>query len=148
MNKPILLVEDNDIDEMFALRAIAANNISNKVIVAHDGEEALHLLFGEGEYALPDGPLRPAVILLDLRLPKVSGLEVLRQIRANELTRLLPVVVMTSSKEDQDVVESYSLGANSYVRKPIKFDDLVSAISKLGMFWLLLNEHPDRNNSL
>lgn len=140
-NKAILLIEDNEVDELLTLRAIATNGIVNPVVVARDGEEALQILFGDDQTR----PLRPAVVILDLRLPKVSGFEVLQRLRASELTKLLPVVIMTSSKEDQDVVDGYRFGANSFVRKPVKFEELVKAINSLGMYWLLLNEHPDRS---
>ena len=143
--KPILLIEDNEVDEVLTLRAIEMNHISNPVIVARDGEEAMNLLFKHGVGGL-GAPVRPSVILLDLRLPKISGFDVLRSIRTNEDTKLFPVIIMTSSKEDRDVVEGYRLGANSYVRKPIKFEELVHAVNHLGMFWLLLNEHPDRDD--
>lgn len=146
--RPILLVEDNEVDELLTLRAFNLNRISNPVVVARDGAEALTFLFEQGPEEFGPGPLRPTIVLLDLRLPKVSGFEVLRAIRASALVKLIPVVIMTSSKEDEDVVESYRLGANSYVRKPIKFDELVEAVNRLGMYWLLLNVHPDRDQSL
>lgn len=142
--KPILLVEDNPDDEMLTLRAFRKNNITNDIVVARDGVEALDYLFATGTYAGLDESRMPQVILLDLKLPRIDGLEVLRQIRANEHTRLLPVVVLTSSKEEQDLVESYRLGANSYVRKPVNFDQFMEAARQLGMYWLLLNEAPTR----
>jgi len=132
MSQPILLIEDNPDDVALTLRALKKNNILNQVTVASDGAEALELL-------LADGPL-PGLILLDLKLPKVDGLEVLRRVRANERTQIIPVVVLTSSKLDEDVIASYRNGANAYVRKPVKFSDFVEAISTLGVFWLLLNE--------
>jgi two-component system, response regulator len=132
ISRPILLIEDNPDDVALTLRALKKNNILNQVTVANDGAEALELL-------LADGPL-PGLILLDLKLPKVDGLEVLRKIRANERTQIIPVVVLTSSKLDEDVIASYRNGANAYVRKPVKFADFVEAISTLGVFWLLLNE--------
>jgi two-component system, response regulator len=135
-NRHILLVEDNPDDEMLTLRALKRNSILNKVIVARDGAEALELLFAGGSA----GVTSPGLILLDLNLPKVDGLEVLRRIRADERTRLIPVVVLTSSKLDEDVIASYRNGANGYVRKPVKFSEFVEAISALGLFWLLLNE--------
>ena len=136
MAKVILLVEDNPDDEALTKRALKANNIGNEVMVARDGEEAIEYLFGN------DSREPPAVILLDLKLPKVDGLEVLKRIRESQRTRLLPVVILTSSKEEQDIVSGYSLGANSYVRKPVDFDEFVRATSQLGMYWLLLNEQP------
>jgi two-component system response regulator len=136
MNRHILLVEDNSDDEALTLRALKRNNILNKVTVAHDGAEALEFLFTDGGAdATP-----PGLVLLDLNMPKVDGLEVLRQIRADERTQLIPVVVLTSSKLDEDVIASYRNGANAYVRKPVKFSEFVEAVSTLGLFWLLLNE--------
>jgi two-component system response regulator len=135
-------VEDNPDDETLALRAFRKNNISNEIVVARDGVEALDYLFAQGQYAERDSRDLPAVVLLDLNLPKVSGLEVLRRIRENEYTRRLPVVILTSSKHEEDLVKSYDLGANSYVRKPVDFNDFVGAVSQLGMYWLLLNELP------
>jgi two-component system response regulator len=132
ISRPILLIEDNPDDVALTLRALKKNSILNQVAVASDGAEALELL-------LADGPL-PGLILLDLKLPKVDGLEVLRRVRANERTQIIPVVVLTSSKLDEDVIASYRNGANAYVRKPVKFSDFVEAISTLGVFWLLLNE--------
>ncbi|GAA3227638.1 response regulator [Dactylosporangium siamense] len=141
----ILLVEDNPDDVTFTLRAFAKNNIGNRVVVASDGAEAIELL------QPPDGatPLRPALILLDMKLPKYDGLEVLRRIRADPATQPLPVVVLTTSSEERDIVESYRLGANSYVRKPVVFADFVNATNVLGMYWLLVNEPvPARPGSL
>lgn len=138
-DKAILLVEDNPDDEALTLRAFKKNNIGNPVVVARDGAEALDCLFGSGG-RLPHA--LPQVVLLDLKLPKVDGLEVLRRIRADGRTKLLPVVILTSSREEQDIVESYSLGANSYVRKPVDFDEFVEAARQLGLYWLLLNEVP------
>lgn len=131
----ILLVEDNPDDEALTLRALKKNSIMNEVAVARDGAQALEILQGET-------PIRPAVILLDLKLPKVDGLEVLRRLRADERTRLLPVVILTSSKEEQDMVRGYSLGANSYVRKPVDFVQFTEAVRQLGLYWLLINEAP------
>lgn len=133
--KPILLIEDNPDDEVLTLRALKKNNILNEVVVAHDGVEALEYLFGSRE-------VDPQIVLLDLKLPRVDGLEVLRKIRGNERTKYLAVVVLTSSKEEQDIVESYALGANAYVRKPVGFADFNEAVKTLGLFWLLLNETP------
>ena len=138
--RPILLVEDNPDDEALALRAFKKLNISNTIVVARDGVEALDYLFGTGQHT--DKPPLPAVILLDLKLPKLDGLQVLQRIRAHEATRILPVVILTSSREDRDIVQGYNLGANSYVRKPVDYNEFVSAVSELGIFWLLLNELP------
>lgn len=139
--RPILLVEDNPDDEALALRAFAKLNITNKVVVARDGVEALDYLFGTGVHATANPPL-PALVLLDLKLPRVDGLEVLQRIRSNEKTQILPVVILTSSREEQDIVQGYNLGANSYVRKPVDYNEFVQAVSQLGVFWLLLNELP------
>jgi two-component system response regulator len=141
-DKAILLVEDNPDDEALTIRAFKKNNIKNKVIVARDGVEALDYLFGTGPYAGRDVTALPQVVLLDLKLPKVDGLEVLRRVRADERTRILPVVILTSSKEEQDVASGYRLGANSYVRKPVNFDEFLEAARQLGLYWLLLNEPP------
>jgi two-component system response regulator len=141
-DKAILLVEDNPDDEALTIRAFKKNNIKNEVIVARDGVEALDYLFGTGPYAGRDVTALPQVVLLDLKLPKVDGLEVLRRVRADERTRILPVVILTSSKEEQDVVSGYRLGANSYVRKPVNFDEFLEAARQLGLYWLLLNEPP------
>ncbi len=136
----ILLVEDNPDDEALTLRAIRKNHIANKVIVVRDGAEALDYLFGRGAYEGRKVTDLPAVVLLDLKLPKLDGLEVLRRLRQDERTRLVPVVVLTTSNEERDVVESYSLGANSYVRKPVDFEQFSQAVGQLGMYWLLLNQ--------
>jgi len=141
---PILLVEDNLDDEALTLRALKKNNIRNEVVVAHDGVEALEYLFATGTYAGRDPADKPQVILLDLKLPKIDGLEVLRRLRANEQTRLLPVVILTSSNEDQDRINSYGLGANSYVRKPVDFAQFIEAVRQLGLYWLILNEPAPR----
>ena len=135
-NKTILLVEDNPDDEMLTLRALRNNNILNEVTVARDGQQAIDYFFGEGASANPV----PAVMLLDLKLPKVDGLEVLRRIRADERTRMQPVVILTSSKEEQDLINGYRLGANSYIRKPVDFSQFSEAIRQLGLYWLVLNE--------
>jgi two-component system response regulator len=140
--KIILLVEDNPDDELLAIRALKKNNISNKVVVARDGVEALDYLFGTGAHAGRDMSEMPQIILLDLKLPKIDGLEVLRRLRSDERTKLLPVVVLTSSREEQDLTESYSLGANSYIRKPVNFAQFTEAIRQLGLYWLVLNESP------
>lgn len=131
-SRAIVLVEDNPDDEHLTLRALRRGRIANEILIARNGEEALNLIFGLN-------PL-PCVILLDLKLPKVDGLEVLQQIRANERTRLLPVVMLTSSSEERDIIESYSLGANSYVRKPVDIDQFTEAVRQLGLYWALLNE--------
>jgi two-component system response regulator len=138
----ILLVEDNPDDEALALRALKKNNIGNRVVVVHDGAEALDFLFCTNAYADRDPHDLPQLILLDLKLPKVEGLEVLRRIRRDERTHLLPVVILTSSREEQDLVEGYKSGANSYVRKPIDFTEFVEAVRQLGLYWLVLNEGP------
>ena len=138
----ILLVEDNPDDEALTLRALNKNNIKNDVVVARDGAEALDYLFGSGKYAGRDTALMPQVVLLDLKLPKIEGLEVLRRVRADERTKLLPVVILTSSNEDQDRIAGYGLGANSYVRKPVDFSQFLDAARHLGLYWLVLNEAP------
>ena len=140
--KIILLVEDNPDDELLAIRALKKNNIMNEVVVARDGVEALDYLFGTGIYAGRDMSVMPQVILLDLKLPKIDGLEVLRRLRDDERTELLPVVILTSSKEELDLTTSYSLGANSYIRKPVDFIQFTEAIKQLGLYWLVLNESP------
>ena len=140
----ILLVEDNPDDEVLTLRALCKNNISNEVVVARDGQEALDYLSGEGLFSGRDVGDLPQVVLLDLKLPKIDGLEVLRRIRGDTRTELLPVVILTSSKEDQDVINGYRLGANSYVRKPVSFDEFLEAARTLGLYWLLINETPPR----
>lgn len=141
-NKSILLVEDNPDDEALAIRAFNRHHIGNEVVVAHDGVEALDYLFGTGTYADRDISIKPTVVLLDLKLPRLDGIEVLRRIRADERTRLLPVVVLTTSSEEQDMLDSYSLGCNSYIRKPVDFLQFSEAIRQLGMYWLLMNEPP------
>jgi len=141
--KTILLVEDNPDDVELTLRAFQRNNIGNEVIVASDGEEALDYVFATGKFADRDPDATPTLILLDLKLPKVMGLDVLRKIRADERTRRLPVVVLTSSNEDRDIVTSYDLGANSFVRKPVDFAQFMDAARQLGLYWLVLNEPPD-----
>lgn len=141
-NKVILLVEDNPDDVKLTLRAIKKNNILNEVVVAMDGVEALDYLFGTGKYEGRDTRVKPQLILLDLKMPKMDGQEVLQRIRADERTKLLPVVVLTTSSEDKDKIESYKLGANSYIRKPVDFDQFAVAVQQLGLYWLVLNEAP------
>lgn len=141
--RPILLVEDNPDDEALTLRAFSKNKITNPVVVARDGVEALDYLFGTGGQENRKINPMPAVILLDLKLPRIDGLEVLRRIRAHEQTALLPVVVLTTSKEQQDITEAYRLGANSYIRKPVDFEKFIYAVGQLGLYWLVLNEPVD-----
>ena len=136
----ILLVEDNHDDEVLTLRALQKNHIANEVVVARDGVEALEVLFGTGRHAGRDTQLQPQVVLLDLNLPGLGGLDVLARLRADARTRLLPVVVLTSSKEDDDLIGSYAKGANAYVRKPVAFAEFLEAVKTLGLFWLVLNE--------
>lgn len=138
----ILLVEDNPDDVELTLRALKKNNIKNEVTVAIDGVEALDYLFARGKFEGRDRNQRPVLVLLDLKLPKLDGLEVLKQIRADEFTKLMPVVILTSSREESDVIAGYELGANSYIRKPVDFDQFIEAVRQLGLYWLLLNESP------
>jgi CheY-like chemotaxis protein len=147
MDKAILLVEDNPDDEALTLRALKKNNIKNEVVIAHDGAEALDYLFGTGNYAGRNTDVLPQVVLLDLKLPKVEGLEVLRRVRADKRTKLLPVVILTSSNEEQDRIDGYGLGANSYVRKPVDFNQFIDAARQLGLYWLILNEPPPSRRS-
>lgn len=144
MKKNILLVEDNPDDELLTIMAFEDNNIINEVIVARDGEEALDYLFGTGKFKDRNRKILPQVVLLDLKLPKVDGLEVLKQIRSNELTQYLPVVILTTSKEEIDIINSYKLGANSYICKPVDFGQFSEAIKQLGLYWLVLNELPEK----
>jgi two-component system, response regulator len=141
-DKIILLVEDNPDDELLTMRALRKNNVLNKVVVARDGVEALDYLFGTGRYSGRDTAVMPQLILLDLKLPKIDGLEVLKRLRADERTRLLPVVILTSSREEQDMLDGYGFGANSYVRKPVNFEQFVQAVEQLKLYWLILNEAP------
>ena len=141
-DKIILLVEDNPDDVALTIRAFRKNDISNKIIVAKDGVEALDYLFGTGMYASRDIKDMPVVVLLDLKLPKIDGLEVLRNIRQNEFTKMLPVVILTSSAEEKDKINGYKLGANSYIRKPVDFSQFSEAIKYLGLYWLVWNEPP------
>jgi len=139
-DKIILLVEDNADDEALTLRALKKNNITNDVVVTRDGVEALDYLFGTGKYSGRNLNIMPQVVLLDLKLPKIDGFEVLRQLRANERTKLLPVVILTTSNEESDRINGYGLGANSFVRKPVEFDRFIEAVRQLGLYWLILNE--------
>jgi CheY-like chemotaxis protein len=141
-HKIILLVEDNPDDEALAIRALKRHHIGNEIVIAHDGVEALDYVFGTGAYEGRDTSNKPSVVLLDLKLPRVDGLEVLRRLRADERTKLLPVVVLTTSSEEKDLISSYSLGCNSYIRKPVDFVQFSEAIRQLGMYWLLMNETP------
>jgi two-component system response regulator len=138
-SKTILLVEDNPDDEVLTLRALERNNILNEVVVARDGAEALDYLFGQGAYSTRDIRRLPEVVLLDLKLPKIDGLEVLRRIRSEPLTRRLAVVILTSSNEERDIISGYDLGANSYIRKPVDFNQFMEAVRQLGLYWLVLN---------
>lgn len=141
-NKIILLVEDNPDDETLTLRALRKNQILNEIIVARDGAEALDFLFGTGIHAGRDTSIQPQLILLDLKLPKVDGLEVLKRLRADPRTALQPVAILTTSNEERDIVASYQLGANSYIRKPVDFDSFIEAVRQLGLYWLVLNTTP------
>jgi CheY-like chemotaxis protein len=143
-DKLILLVEDNTDDEELTIRALRQAKVANEVVVARDGIEALDYVFGAGKFQDRDTTQQPAVVLLDLKLPKLNGLDVLQRLRADERTRLVPVVVLTSSSEDEDMLNSYASGANSYVRKPVEFGAFAGAVTQLGIYWLLLNEPPPR----
>lgn len=138
----ILLVEDNPEDIELTLRALKKNNLANKVHIVQDGEEAIDYIFGTGKYSNRKIEDKPKVILLDLKLPKISGLEVLKKIKTNDKTKLIPVVVLTSSREESDIIESYKLGINSYIVKPVEFNKFIKSVSDLGLYWLLLNEAP------
>jgi two-component system response regulator len=148
MGKVILLVEDNPTDEKLTIRAFRKSNILNQIDVVRDGAEALEYLFGTGRHDGRDTSVMPEIILLDLKLPRVDGLEVLHQIRTDDRTRLLPVVILTASREEEDVVRSYSLGANAYVRKPVDFVEFAEAARTLGLFWLLLNESAQKRRTV
>ena len=141
-NKLIMLVEDNPDDEELTLRALRQSKIANEIAVTRDGSEALDFLFGKGKYEGRDLSRLPAVILLDLKLPKLSGLDVLQRLRAEPTTKLIPVVVLTSSSEDEDMLRSYQSGANSYVRKPVEFRAFADSVTQLGLYWMLLNQPP------
>ena len=141
-NKIILLAEDNPDDVKLTLRALKKSNILNEVVVAEDGVEVLDYLFGTGKFAGRDTSVKPQLVLLDLKMPRLDGLEVLHRIRADERTALLPVVILTTSSEDRDRIESYKLGANSYIRKPVDFNQFADAVQQLGLYWLVLNESP------
>jgi len=140
--KIVLLVEDNPDDEILTLRALKKHNLANDIVVVRDGQEALDYLFAQGEFSERDINQLPQLILLDLKLPKIDGLEVLEQLRTNPVTKNVPVVVLTSSNEGQDILKSYNLGVNSYVRKPVDFEQFMEAAKQLGLFWLVLNEVP------
>ncbi len=146
-DKIIMLVEDNPDDVALTLRALKRNHVLNQVVVARDGAEALEYLFGTGAHEGRDLSIMPELVLLDLKLPKIDGLEVLRRIRANERTELLPVVILTSSKEERDLINGYKLGANSYVRKPVDFDQFREAVQQLKLYWLVLNEPAPKNEA-
>jgi two-component system response regulator len=140
--KVILLVEDNPDDEALTIRALKKNNIQNKVVIARDGAEALEYIFCEGKYSDRNITEMPQVVLLDLKLPKIDGLEVLERIRSDNRTKLLPIVILTTSNEERDIVEGYRLGANSYIRKPVDFAQFAEAVRQLGLYWLVLNQSP------
>jgi two-component system response regulator len=146
-HKQILLVEDNPDDEALTVRALKKSNVANEIVVVRDGVEALDYLFCEGHFATGEPRPLPQVVLLDLKLPKLDGLGVLRRIRADARTRLLPVVILSSSDEEEDLTQGYSLGANSYVRKPVNFEQFLTAAQQLGLYWLVLNEPPILRNS-
>lgn len=143
--KLVLLVEDNPDDEALTIRSLRKANVANDIDVVRDGKEAIEYLFREGDHADRDPPHMPGLVLLDLKLPKLDGIEVLQRLRADPRTRFIPVVILTSSSEDDDVVRSYESGANSYVRKPVDFSDFADAVAQLGLYWMILNEGPSRS---
>jgi two-component system response regulator len=145
-DETILLVEDNPDDVELTMRALRKNNIANKVVVACDGVEALDYLFCTGKHATRDPQVNPRLILLDLRMPRMDGLQVLARLRADERTKLVPTVILTSSKEEQDLISGYKCGANSYVRKPVDFNKFVEAVHQIGLYWLLINESPEQES--
>lgn len=138
----ILIVEDNPNDAEMALRAFRQSNLTNKILVVEDGEQALDFVFSRGKFSAKEVNSKPRIILLDLKLPKVDGLEVLRALKSREETRVIPIIILTSSKEESDIIESYRLGVNSYIVKPVDFDKFVNAVKELGLYWLLLNQQP------
>ena len=142
MENSILLVEDNPDDEALTIRALKKNHLQNKLVVARDGAEAIEYLFAEGKYEGRDINQLPALVLLDLQLPKIDGFGVLKRLRANEHTKFLPVVILTSSAEQEDILNGYGLGANSYVRKPVDFDEFIKTVGQLGPYWLITNQRP------
>ncbi len=142
MEVEILIVEDNPNDAEMAMRALKRNNLTNKVYIVNDGEEALDFILSRGKYSIRKKCVRPRMVLLDLKLPKIDGLEVLKEIKGNPETRIIPVIILTSSKQEKDLVESYNLGVNSYIVKPVEFEKFVDAVNELGMYWLLLNQQP------
>jgi two-component system, response regulator len=144
--KMILLVEDNPDDEILTLRALKKSNILNEVVVARDGVEALDFLFATGSWCDRDADIMPQIVLLDIKLPKIDGLEVLQRLRADERTKMLPIIILTSSKEEQDVVNGYKFGCNSYIRKPVDFSQFSEAVRQLKLYWLVLNQTPPRTN--
>jgi CheY-like chemotaxis protein len=143
-DKAILLVEDNPDDEKLTIRGLKKNNVGNEIVVAHDGVEAVDYLFGTGKYTGRNTSQQPALVLLDLKLPKMDGLEVLKRIRADDRTKRLAVVILTSSREEQDLINGYNHGANSYIRKPVDFNQFTEAVKQLGLYWLVLNELPPK----
>lgn len=138
----ILLIEDNPEEAELTIRGLKKYNLANKLLHIDDGEEALEFIFSTGKYAENKAPLHPKLILLDLKLPKVDGLQILREIKANEATKTIPVAVLTSSKEEKDIIESYKLGVNSYIVKPVNFESFTKAVSELGLYWVILNQSP------
>ena len=140
----ILLIEDNAEEAELTIRSLKKNNLANNLVHIDDGEEALAFIFSTGKYAANKNPLQPKLVLLDLKLPKVNGLEILRQIKSNEQTKVIPVVMLTSSKEESDIIESYRLGVNSYIVKPVNFDSFTKAVAELGLYWVIHNQSPGK----